>query len=83
MVQFTQFIGQGDSYVVWFVPELQQKKLTAAEALLNGLYIKSLLNEVNHALPMVSTVDSRSVQALGTSVKEPEERYNNVNLAAI
>lgn len=57
--------------------------LGAADAMSNGLYIREILAELDDAPQTELTVDSSALQSLSTSVKEPEERYNKVDLAAI
>lgn len=59
------------------------ENLAAAETLSNGLYIRSILNEVNHDSSTGVTADSKSRQTHGTRIKEPGERYNRLVLAAI
>ena len=49
----------------------------------NTLYIQELiLPLMKQPLPEL-TIDSSSLHSLATSVKEPEEKYNKVDLAAI
>ncbi len=57
--------------------------LAAAEAMSNGLYIKSIMLELKLPTLAELTVDSTSLLSLSTTVKEPEERLNKVDLAAI
>lgn len=57
--------------------------LAAADAMSNGLYLRSILLELCCAHLTELTVDSSSLASLSTSIKEPEEKLNKVDLAAI
>lgn len=57
--------------------------LAAADAMSNGLYLQHLLRGMHVIHPTELTVDSTSLQSLSTSIKEPEERLNKVDLASI
>lgn len=57
--------------------------LSAAEAMSNGLYLREVMAEICTIPHVELTVDSTSLQSLSTSIKEPEERLNKVDLAAI
>ena len=60
-----------------------QRLLAAAEALSHGMYFHELMNELGIELRAELTVDSRSLQALSRSIREPAERRNKVDLASI
>lgn len=49
----------------------------------NGLYMREIISELCDPPKSELTVDSTSLQFLSTSIKEPEERLNKVDLAAI
>lgn len=57
--------------------------LAAAKSMSDGLYIQTLISELNLDPRAELTIDSTSLLALSTSIKEPEERYNKVDLASI
>lgn len=47
------------------------------------MYLKQLMSSFRLCVPMELTVDSSALQALSTSIKEPEERLNKIDLAVI
>lgn len=57
--------------------------LAAADAVSSGMYIQEVLVNMHCVAPTELTIDSDALLSLSTSVKEPEERYNKVDLAAI
>ena len=57
--------------------------MAAADAMSNGRYLRSIMQELRFTPPTEPTVDSSSLASLATSIKEPEERLNKVDLAAI
>eukprot|EP00171_Calliarthron_tuberculosum_P023568 IDg23568t1 len=57
--------------------------LAAAEGADSALYIASLLKELLYSHNVVLASDSRSFFNLATTLREPEERRNKIDLAAI
>lgn len=59
------------------------KFLAAADAILIGMYIKTVLNNVNICHDLQLTVDSIALASLSASIKEPQECLKKIDLAAI
>eukprot|EP00171_Calliarthron_tuberculosum_P004551 IDg4551t1 len=57
--------------------------LAAAEAIDTAIYLQELLNELLYWHPMDFSTDSRSLFTLITTTKEPEERRNKIDIAAM
>eukprot|EP00171_Calliarthron_tuberculosum_P022319 IDg22319t1 len=57
--------------------------LAAADAIDVGLYLAHILKELIYEHTIDLSTDSRSLFSLATSVKEPEERRNKIDLSAI